>query len=94
MELFTPETPVPPEQARRYAAQLVGAQRLEEALADEWITRHLHTNGYLYHTNYLKLGNSVMPQLILGSVISFGPLNSVEDLQSLLGQHLGLKPTP
>jgi uncharacterized membrane protein len=89
--LFTPETPVPPEQARQYAAQLVGPDRLERALADEWITRHLHTNGCLYHTNYLKMSNSVMPQLIIGPVISFGPLNSSKDLLLLLEQHLGLK---
>jgi hypothetical protein len=82
---------VPAAQAKQYAAQLVGAEKLEKALEDEWITQQIHTVGYLYRTNYLKMGNSLMPELILGPVISFGPLNSVQDLLKLLEQHVGLK---
>ena len=89
--LFTPAQIVPSDQAKQYAAQLVGADKLEKALADEWITQQIHTDGYLYHSNYLKMGNSILPELILGPVISFGPLNSVQDLYKLLDQHLGVK---
>ncbi|MCX6906180.1 MAG: hypothetical protein NTW03_22410 [Verrucomicrobia bacterium] len=89
--LFTLEQIVPSDQAKQYAAQLVGADKLEKALADEWITQQIHTDGYLYHSNYLKMGNSILPELILGPVVSFGPLNSVQDLYKLLDQHLGVK---
>jgi uncharacterized membrane protein len=89
--LFAPEKPVPVEQARQYAAQLVGTDQLGRALADEWITRQIHLDGYLFQTNQLKLGNGAMPQVIIGPVVSFGPLNSTQDLLRLLDQHLGLK---
>lgn len=89
--LFTPEQPVPPAEARQYAAQLVGTEKLEAALADEWITRQIHMDGSLYHTNYLRMRDATMPELMIGSVISFGPLNSVQDLVKLIEQQLGLK---
>lgn len=89
--LFEPEHPVPPEQAKQFATDLVGAVRLESALNDPWITSLIHTNGRLYHTNYLKVGNSQMPELMIGSSINFGPLPSTDELVKLLRQHLGLK---
>jgi uncharacterized membrane protein len=89
--LFEPPRPVPVPEAKRYAAQLVGADNLERALADAWILNHIQTNGYLYKTNYLRLKNSVLPELMIGSVVSFGPLNNPKDLADLLSDHLGLK---
>jgi hypothetical protein len=82
---------VPLAQARQYAARLVGAENLDRALADEWITRQIHTNGFLYHTNFLRTGRAFMPELMIGPVITFGPLNDVKDLYSILQQHLDLK---
>jgi uncharacterized membrane protein/thiol-disulfide isomerase/thioredoxin len=89
--LFEPPRPVPVPEAKRYAAQLVGVDNLERALADAWITNHMQTNGYLYKTNYLRLKNSVLPELMIGSAVSFGPLNNPKDLTDLLADHLGLK---
>ena len=90
--LMKPENPVPVPQAHEYAAQLVGVMKLESALQDDWVTRQIHTDGYLYHSNYLKTGNSQMPELMIGPFVSFGPLNSVADLLRLLKDHLGLTP--
>ena len=92
--LFAPAEVAPIEQARQYAAQLVGAEKLRAAQADPWVTQQILTDGRLYETNYLKMSNSQMPQFILGPVISFGPLNSVQDVYRLLEQHLGLKAGP
>lgn len=92
--LFQPRRPIPVPEARRYAAQLVGADNLERALADPWISRHIQTNGYLYKTNYLKLKNSVLPELMIGPVVSFGPLNHPRAISDLLVEHLGIPPCP
>jgi len=89
--LMAPADPVPVAQARDYAVQLVGLMKLETALGDAWITRQIHTDGYLYHTNFLKMGNGQLPEVMIGPVISFGPLNSAQDVVKLFEQHLGVK---
>jgi hypothetical protein len=79
------------DQARQHAASLVGTGKLERALSDEWITRQIHTNGYLYQANLLKTGRGMMPEVMIGPVMTFGPLNDVNDLYRILDQYLGLK---
>jgi uncharacterized membrane protein len=89
--LFAPEKPVPVAEARAYAEQLVGVEKLSNALADDWITRHIHTNAYLHSTNWVAAGTPQLPQLVIGQVISSGPLNSVKDLLTLLDHFLDLR---
>jgi hypothetical protein len=89
--LFQPLQVTPLDQARQHAASLVGTGKLERALSDEWITRQIHTNGYLYQANLLKTGRGMMPEVMIGPVMTFGPLNDVNDLYRILDQYLGLK---
>jgi hypothetical protein len=89
--LFAPQKPVPVAEARAYAEQLVGVEKLSNALADDWITRHIHTNAHLHATNWVAGGSPQLPQLVIGQVISSGPLNSVKDLLTLLDHFLGLR---
>ena len=90
--MFVPDRPVPLEQAREYAAQLVGANKLQTALADPWVPQQLAMNCRLHYTDWTVAGSPAMPHLILGDAVSSGPLNSVEHLMILLNHYLGLTP--
>jgi uncharacterized membrane protein len=88
--MFAPDRPVPVEQAREYAAQLVGADKLQAALADSWVTQQLTTDCRLHATNWTAAGSAALPQVILGDVVSSGPLVSIDHLLLLLGRYIGL----
>jgi uncharacterized membrane protein len=89
--MFAPLTPPPLSEARRFAAELVGTNELAKALQDNWVNEQLQQDVALYATNYLHLGNPNMPQLIMGTNLTGGKLNEVEDLYRLLENNLGLK---
>jgi hypothetical protein len=88
--MFAGVKPPPLEQAREYAAQLVGADKLKSALADPWIEQQLMTDCRLHRANWLAVDSSVMPQIIMGDAVSSGPINSVEHLQILLNRYMGI----
>jgi uncharacterized membrane protein len=88
--MFAGMKPPPLEQAREYAAQLVGADKLESALADPWIQKQFLNDCRLHRANWLAVDSSVMPQIIMGDAVSCGPINSVQHLQILLNRYLGL----
>jgi uncharacterized membrane protein len=88
--MFATVTPPPLKQAQEYAAQLVGADKLESALADPWIQQQLLTDCRLHRANWLAVDSSAMPQIIMGDAVSSGPLNSVEHLLILLNRYLGM----
>jgi hypothetical protein len=88
--MFSDVKPPPVKQAWAYAAQLVGADKLESALADPWIQEQLLTDCRLHRTNWLAVDSSAMPQLIMGDAVSSGPINSVEHLQILLNRYMGI----
>ena len=87
---FAPEKPVSVEQAREYAARLVGAEPLGTALTNSWLQEQITTDCLLHHANWEASGRPTMPQLILGQAVSVGPLNSVEHLLALLNRYLGM----
>jgi uncharacterized membrane protein len=90
--MFVPDRPVSVEQAKGYAAQLVGTNKLEAALADPWVPQQIATDCRLHYTNWTSTSSPAMPQVILGDAVSSGPLNSVEHLMILLNHYLGLTP--
>ena len=90
--MFESDWPAPLEQARAYAAQLVGGDKLQAALADPWLHEQILTDCRLHSTNLTTSGEGGLPQLIIGGIISSGPLNSVEHLTILLNHYLGLTP--
>ena len=90
--MFTGERPAPLDQARVYAAQLVGGDKLQTALGDPWLQEQLIAGCRLHSTNWVTSGNSAIPQLIIGDVISSGPLLSSQQLVMLLQRYLGVTP--
>ena len=82
----------PLEEARTYAAQLVGGEKLQAAFGDPWLEEQIVADCQLHSTNWSACGSSALPQLIIGDVISSGPLNSVQHLMILLNRYLGLIP--
>lgn len=88
--MFDEVKPPPLAQAREHAAQLVGADKLQAALADPWVTQQLLTDCKLYRANWLAADNSALPQIVMGDAVSSGPINSMEHLQILLRQYLGV----
>jgi uncharacterized membrane protein len=90
--MFSGERPPPLDQAKTYAAQLVGEASLQAALRDPWVEGQLFTDCRLHATNWDVGGSPVLPQLVIGDAISSGPLNSVEHLMILLHHYLGLTP--
>jgi uncharacterized membrane protein len=91
--MFQPEKPVPVKEATQYAAQLVGVDKLQTALADKWIADQLSIACRLHYTNWTVAGSPALPQVILGDVVSSGALNSVDHLLILLNRYLGLTPS-
>ena len=89
---FSTDQPVSVEEARKYAEELVGADKLEKALSDPWVDKQILTDCQIHFANWQATGRPGMPQLILGGAVSIGPLNSVEHLQALLSRYLGLDP--
>ena len=88
--LFADVTVPSLEQARAYAAQLVGADNLTAALADPWVYQQIQTDVKIHRANWLAADNSAMPQLVMGDAVSSGEINSVEHFQLLLGKYLGV----
>jgi uncharacterized membrane protein len=85
-------TPPPVNQARDRAAQLVGADKLQSALADPWVLEQLLTDCKLHRANWLAVDSPALPQIVMGNAISSGPINSVKHLQLMLSRYLGLRP--
>jgi uncharacterized membrane protein len=88
--MFARMKPPPLKQAEEFAAQLVGADKLQSALSDTWVEQQILTDCRLHRANWNVTGGPEMPQLILGEAVSSGPLNSVQHLLILLNQHLGI----
>ena len=78
------------DEARAYAGQLVGTDKLNTAMDDPWVEQQIQTDIKLHRANWLAVDNSAMPQIVLGDAVSSGEINSVEHLQLLLGQYLGV----
>jgi uncharacterized membrane protein len=87
---FTPEKPVSVEQAKEYAAQLVGADKLAAALLDPGLDQQILMDCSLHFANWQATGRPAMPQLIIGEAVSLGPLVNVQHLQVLLNKYLHL----
>lgn len=92
--MFETPSPRPVEEAKRYAGQLVGPEKLDQALADDWVNRQIQMDVAIYETNSRKITNGLMPQLIIGSALSVGPIDKIENLNRLLSENLGLKTAP
>jgi uncharacterized membrane protein len=90
--MFDGDRPPPLEEAQAYAALLVGKEKLQAALKDPWLEEQLLVDCHLHSTNWNVGGSSALPQLVVGDVISSGPLNSVEHLMILLNRYLGMVP--
>ncbi len=88
--LFTGAEAPPMDQARARAAQIIGADKLEAALVDPWVTEQIQTDCKIHRANWLAVDNSAMPQIIMGNAVSSGPINSMEHLQILLNKYLGV----
>ena len=88
--LFAPEHPPELEAARQRAAQLVGAQKLEAALTNQWVHDYLQLGMNVYATNYIHVRQGAMPQLIIGTNLLTGT-NTLEELYRRLENQLGLK---
>lgn len=83
-------TAVPLDQVRQHAIELVGEEKLNLALADEWVNRQIQTNVAIYQANIREVGSGSMPQLILGQSVSVGALNRVDQLYKMIGERFGL----
>jgi hypothetical protein len=90
--LFQPEHPPDFATARQYAAELVGAQNLNAAYADEWINRQLQSSINLYATNFIHVRQGSMPQLIIGTNLLTGTV-ATDEIYRRLDNQLGLRGT-
>lgn len=88
--MFAPNNPPALEQARQYAVQLTGEARLQAALSDPWVDKQILTDSELHYVNWTYNDTPVMPQLVVGPIVSSGPLNSTDHLGILLNRYLRL----
>jgi uncharacterized membrane protein len=89
--MFAPDVPPPLEHAQSKAAQLVGAQALEDALAEPWVEEQLQSSVALYEANAIAAGGDTrVPQIVIGDVVARGPLAGADELFRLLERHTPL----
>jgi len=88
--LFDGVKPPSLQKTREYAAQLVGADKLNAALADPWVARQILTDCKLHRANWLAVDSSEMPQIVIGRAVSSGPINSIEHLKIILNRFMGV----
>ncbi len=94
-EWFFSQEPLPPvEAARAKAVELAGRTNLEAALADPWVAQQIDFSTRLHFANWQASGRPAMPQIVMGTAISVGPLISVRHLYALLNRYLGIEPPP
>jgi len=97
--MFAPAKPPPVAEAKDYAAQLVGRERLERALLDAWIDERLRANVALYTANSRELQRKgrppdeamSLPQAIAGGTIVVGALTKSAEVSELLAKELKLQ---
>lgn len=75
----------------KHVQQLVGAEKLQEALQSSTLKEQLESNITAYETTSKTGRKSSMPQTIIGSQVVFGPPPNVEALDKILRQILKLK---
>lgn len=90
--LFTGEKPPPLEAAFKYARDLVGAEKFEQALRDPWVGQELARSISIYATNYFHIRNGSMPQIMINTNLTAGSLGTEQDLLGVIGKQLGLRP--
>lgn len=82
------------ERARGKAAELIGGRdKLEAALAEDWIEQRLKEDVAIYEANFKETGKSAMPQLMVGDQITSGNFKSSAELVELLQKEWGLEPS-
>jgi hypothetical protein len=89
--LFAPARPLSVDEVRRHAEKLVGKERFESALRDEWIGRQIQQDVDIFRANQQVTHKGAMPQLIVGGAISVGEMARANDLYRLLEEQMGLK---
>ena len=89
--VFAPERPLSVDQVRQHAETLVGKERFERALGDEWLGRQLQQDVDVFRANQQVTHKGAMPQLIVGGAISVGEMTRVDDLYRLLDAQMDLK---
>jgi hypothetical protein len=92
--IFAPESAPPLADAARMAEQLVGHESFERARRDTWIGDCIKQSTAIYQQNLLNLGSESMPQLIIGTNVTFGAYRHIDRLYELLADQLGLKRKP
>lgn len=88
--LFAPQRPPELDQAREYAAGILGRERLIASLADPRIDAQIRTDVEIYAASS-RLGKSTaMPQMIFPAGASIGSVNDLQQLEGILSDALGL----
>lgn len=90
--VFAPSSPPALSETQQYAEQLVGRDKLTEALADPWIIKQLQTSVSIFQVNSQIARAGRMPQLIIGHSVVTGPVDQIHDLYRVVGDQFGLKP--
>ncbi|MDC0325422.1 thioredoxin domain-containing protein [bacterium] len=75
-----------------HAKQLLGAEKLSEALKSAKLKEQLNQNITAYETTSKMGRKSSMPQTIIGTQVVYGPPPSVKALDGILQRILNLKP--
>jgi protein-disulfide isomerase len=73
------------------ARELVGSERLEDALNGAWVAEQLKMDIDIYEANSRQMRTGRMPQLIVGDSIVTGPLDSREKLDEIVEKAFGLR---
>jgi uncharacterized membrane protein len=89
--IFTPEHPPELPAVHEYAAQLVGRAQYESAITNEWVNQYLRLGIDIYATNFVFLRQGAMPQMIIGTNLLTGTVET-DELHRRLDNQLGLKP--
>lgn len=88
--VFSLATPPLPEEAERFAKDLVGAEALAKAATNDWVNLQIRQNAAVYGEVYRRYRKGTIPQVIAGTNLLSGLFNR-DRLFALLNEQFGLK---
>ncbi len=87
---FSPANPPLPQEAERFAQDLVGADALAKAATNDWVNAQIRQNAAIYREVYRRYRKGTLPQVIIGTNLLSG-IFTRDRLFALLNEQFGLQ---
>lgn len=89
--VFATENPPQLESVRQFAESLVGAEALKKSASDPWVMSMITLSTRIFSTNMIYLHQGMMPQVLIGTNLVTGRIQSDAVLREQIEKQFGLK---